>query len=767
MIPFLLCIGLGLAQAPVQPAPQPVTVEGKGSPTFTVPRIEEQVVIDGRLDEPAWKAAARLTGFWEYRPTDSRLASEQTEILIWYSPSALHIGVLAYDAEPGSVRATVADRDNLDNEDTIRIYLDTFNDRRRAFVFGVNPLGSQLDGVQSEGEYGAGHMRGMMDTADLSPDYQFDSKGRLTPEGYTVEIRIPFKSLRYPSSPGMKWGINFERKIQRTGRQDTWTDAKRVASFLAQSATMEGLHDLRRGVVTEIQPFITASANGALDDNNSFSRESIDPSAGVNVRLGFTNISLDATVNPDFSQVESDASQVTANERFALYYEEKRPFFLEGIELFSTPSKLIYTRRMADPVMGGKVTGKIGKTGIALLTAVDDEGDDNALVNIARLRRDIGADSVGGITYTDRTSDGAFNRVLAADARIVFKKLYFVLAQAGGSWTQTEGGTTLSSPMFHAEYDRTGHYWGFNYKLEGYGKDFEAQSGYVPRNNMVQFTASNRAAWYGKRGSLLETVSVFVSPERIWNYSDFGKNGAIEGGESAHFSAQLRGGWVLGGELERSFYNFEASSFSTMAVVNSDGSSSSYVPLDEVTGWGTSLSVTSPAFQRMNGSFELDHGGVAIYDEGSKGTSTEVSASLNLRPTPSIRIANSLSVARITRDSDGEEFARTIIPRVKLEYQPRRSLFFRMITEYEFENDAALRDPISGQRVMVDGALSEAGRTRDLRMDWLVSFEPTPGTVAFFGYGSSLARNRDLYHTSSFRKTSDGFFVKLAYMFRR
>jgi hypothetical protein len=765
MIPFLICAAL--AQAPAQPAPQPVSVDGKGSPTFTVPRIEEQVVIDGRLDEPAWKAAARLTGFWEYRPTDSRPASERTEVLIWYSPSALHIGVLAFDSEPNSVRATMADRDNISNEDSFRIFLDTFNDRRRAFVFGVNALGVQEDGVQSEGEYGAGHMRGMMDTADLSPDYQFDSKGRLTPEGYTIEIRIPFKSLRYPGGAGMKWGINFLRKVQRMGRTDTWTDAKRVASFLAQSATMEGLHDLHRGVVTEIQPFATASANGELDRNNSFSRESIDPSAGVNVRLGFTNVSLDATVNPDFSQVESDASQVTANERFALYYEEKRPFFLEGIELFSTPNKLVYTRRIADPILGGKVTGKIGKMGIALLSAVDDEGDSNTLVNIARVRRDIGTDSVAGITYTDRTADGAFNRVLAADARIVFKKLYFVLGQVGGSWTQTDGGPTLSSPLFHAEYDRTGHYWGFNYKLSGYGENFHAQSGYVPRNNVVQLSASNRLTWYGKRGAALETFTAFFGPERIWNYGDFGKEGAIEGEDGTNLSAQLRGGWTLSSRIAREFAKFESSSFSTMSVVNSDGSLSTYVPLDEVAGWMTNLSLTSPAFQRMNGSFSIERGGVAIYDEGSKGTNTEASVSLNLRPTASIRVANSLSVARITRDSDGEEFARTVIPRVKLEYQPRRSLFFRMITEYEFENVAALRDPILGRLVMVGGALSDVERVRDLRMDWLVSFEPTPGTVAFFGYGSSLERNRDRYHTSSFKKTSDGFFVKLAYMFRK
>ncbi len=166
MIPFLLC--LALLQDPVPPAPAPVSapaaapaVEGKGSPSFSVPRIEEQAVIDGRLDEPAWSKATRLGGFSEYQPVDGQPASERTEVLIWFSPKALHVGVIAYDSVPGSVRATVAERDNIGNDDWVRVYLDTFNDRRRAFIFGVNPLGVQEDGVQTEGGFSAGQMHGM------------------------------------------------------------------------------------------------------------------------------------------------------------------------------------------------------------------------------------------------------------------------------------------------------------------------------------------------------------------------------------------------------------------------------------------------------------------------------------------------------------------------------------------------------------------------------------------------------------------------------
>ncbi|HSM15944.1 MAG TPA: DUF5916 domain-containing protein, partial [Gemmatimonadales bacterium] len=330
-------------------------VAGQGAPTVTGPRLERSVEVDGRLDEPVWADAVRLTGFHQYQPVDSRPAEERTEVLVWYSPQALHFGVVAFDRHPASIRASVADRDNLGSDDRIVIYLDTFNDRRRAFFFGVNPLGAQQDGVRTEGgSPSAGNLFG--GSIDLNPDYYFESKGVITDSGYVVEVRIPFKSLRYPGNGPQRWGLNIVRTVQRTGYEDTWTDVRRAnASFLAQAGVIEGLHDLDRGIVAEIQPFVTATANGARNQTTGrFDRDALDPDIGVNARLGFTNLSIDLTGNPDFSQVESDEGLVTVNERFALFFPEKRPFFLEGIELFSTPNQLVYTRRVANPVVGAK-----------------------------------------------------------------------------------------------------------------------------------------------------------------------------------------------------------------------------------------------------------------------------------------------------------------------------------------------------------------------------------------------------------------------------
>ena len=758
------------ATTPARPATAPVSspsvVEGPGAPSFAIPRFDETVVIDGRLDEAVWTRATRLTGFSEYRPVDGQRASERTDVLVWYSPGALYFGIIAHDSSPGSVRATVADRDNLDRDDTVRIFLDTFNDRRRAFIFGVNPLGVQEDGVQTEGAFNAGRMFGMNGNVDLSPDYQFDSKGELTPEGYVVEIRIPFKSLRYPVMPDGRWGLNILRKTQRTGREDTWTDARRVASFLAQAGTMTGLHDLKRGVVTELQPFVTGAANGARTDTGEFSRGSTDVSPGANLRFGFTTLSLDGTVNPDFSQVESDASQVTVNERFALFFAEKRPFFLEGIELFATPNQLVYTRRIVDPTAGGKVTGKVGKTGVAFLSAADSLSDGHAWFNIARVRRDIGADSLAGLTYTDRTTSGGFNRVMAADARLVFKKLYYVLGQVGGSWTEQDG-RVRSAPMWQGEFDRTARTWGFNYRITGFGESFEAQSGFVPRNNIVQVNASNRLTYYGTRGALLESLTTFFGPTRYWKYADFGGAGAIEGEDSVNVSGQLRGGWSLSVRGARSFVHFDPAAYAAYSVMPPSGQATPFVTPDGVTNGGGTYSVTTPVFQKVNGKVELKSGGVPIFAEASDGHETRITTSMGVRPTASIRAEISLVTSRITRERDASEFARSTIPRLKLEYQPRRSLFFRMIAEYRLEDRAALADPVTGAPILVGGTVAAAQRFRGLRMDWLASFEPTPGTVAFFGYGSSYERDPLRFATDSLERTTDGFFVKIAYLIRR
>jgi uncharacterized protein DUF5916 len=743
----------------------PALLAAQTGPTVTVPRIDaEEIVVDGALDEPVWEQAARLTDFHQYQPVDGRPAQERTEVRVFYTPTAILFGVLAYDSEPQAIRATVADRDNIDSDDNVTIHLDTFADRRRSFFFAVNPLGVQQDGVRTEGANSPGQLFG--GESDKNPDYVFESKGHIGPEGYVVELRIPFKSLRYPGGDGVqRWGVNVVRTTQRTGYVDTWADVRRAsASFLAQEGTIEGLRELRRGVLVEAQPFVTASADGARTDG-AFEREPVDPSAGLNLKLGLTpDLSIDATVNPDFSQVETDVGVVTVNERFALFFPEKRPFFLEGIELFATPNQLVYTRQIVDPIAGGKLAAKLGRWNIAHLTAVDQAEGPDALFNVSRVRADYGANSTAGFVLTDRDQGERRNTVLAADTRLVFGQLYFMQAQVGGS--RTDDGTDVrTAPLWQVEVDRTGRAFGFNYRAIGIGTDFRSDAGFVPRSDVVDARAFNRVSFYGAPGRLFEQVTVRGGLAGVWSYHDLGERGPAESELEIEADARLRGGWELRGEFDLASVRHAEDAFLGYTVAG-DPFARPYVPVDVEHAPGFTLGGATPAFKAFDADVEVSHAGVPIFDEGSEGHETRVSVTGNVRVGGSLRLGALLSWSRIMRERDGSEFARTVIPRLKIEYQPRRSLLLRVVAEHQSLRQDALRAARSGLPLLIDGVPQPPVDSNALRVDALFSYEPTPGTVAFLGYGSTLDNGRS-FGVDSLERQTDGFFLKLAYLFRR
>jgi uncharacterized protein DUF5916/cellulose/xylan binding protein with CBM9 domain len=740
------------------------------APTFTVPRVEADVTIDGALNEAAWQSAVRLTDFHQYEPVDGRSAEERTEVLVFYSPRAIHFGIIASAKDPSTIRATLADRDNIPSDDRVTIYLDTFDDRRRAFMFGVNPLGVQEDGVRTEGAVSAGSIFG--GSVDLNPDYLFESKGQVTKEGYVVEVRIPFKSLRFPGSGPQRWGINVVRDVASTGYRDTWTDVRRAsASFLAQSGRMEGIENVVRGVVTEVQPFVTATMTGAREPSSArFERDDIKPDAGANLRFGFPEFSLDATINPDFSQVESDVGLVTVNERFALFIPEKRPFFLEGIELFSTPNQLVYTRRIVEPLGGVKLTGKLGRYSVAYLSALDETRGRDALFNVARVRADFGGNSLVGVSVTDRRKGDTTNTVAAADVRYVFGRLYYLEGQAGGSWTRdSSSADTRPASVWRGEFDRTGRSWGFNYLVNAIEDDFESHAGFVPRSGIVEAHAFNRFTLYGGRGALVENFTFFGGPSRLWEYGSFPDASPVEGDELIGGYTIFRGGWRVNWGVFRQLVIFDRAQFSGLQnlVPPSVGGFIAYDGPSELSNlWGDSISVSTPVFSKWHATLGAARFATPIFFEGSEGDGSRLTASLTLRPTASIRV-EALGVAvRIDRDRDGSEFARVIIPRLKLEYQPRRSLFFRVIGEWRDERRDALRDARTGEPLFFAGEPIPATEDKTLRADWLVSYEPSPGTVAFLGYGSTLEAPGGA-SWSHMRRSADGLFFKLAYQFRR
>jgi hypothetical protein len=739
-----------------------------------IPRIDTSVAVDGRLDEQVWQRAAHLTGFSQYRPSDGRPAEEQTEVLVWYAPDAIYFGIRATESH-STVRATLADRDNIDADDKIQILLDTYDDHRRALLFSVNPLGVQEDGVWSDGfSGGAGGASsgGRFDASvDLNPDYVYQSRGRVLDDGYEVEVRIPFKSLRYQSANPQNWGLQIVRTVQHSGYEDTWTPAVRAnASFLIQSGTLVGLRGMRRGLVMDFTPEFTTRLDGAPTASGYDYKGDAD--IGGTLRWGLTpNLTAVGTAHPDFSQVEADVGQVTANERFALFFPEKRPFFLEALEQYDTPNRLIYTRRITQPVAGAKLTGKVGATSIAYLGAVDAEDDasgSNPVYNVLRLRRDVGPSSTLGLVYTDKIVSSDYNRVLGSDARLVWGKVWFSQVQVVGSRTRSSGSVNSGALWDVTLADRTGRAYGNHFEFTGISPDFVAASGFVNRTDVVTGRLMNRFSWYGAPGALLEQLTTFVSVSPLWRYDDFlDGRGTIETEISNSWNATLRGGWQLELSARNQQQVFESSDYAGYRVPGPTDTVAFVVPHGLYNLWSGSAEVTTPS-RPLTADVSVTYGAAPIFAEASEGRQLSLETEINWRPTTALRLNALWTHRTLDRARDGSRFATADIPRIKLEYQISRSIFVRYVGQYFAQEQSSPLDPRTGAPLLVDSILAPgaAGSViREFTSDVLFSYKPTPGTVVLLGYGAALSEPR-AFRFDDLQRESDGIFLKISYLFR-
>lgn len=779
LLPFLLGFSVHTHDPPA------AYVGRAGQLEVPIPRLEAVSSVDGKLDEAVWEQTALLTGFSQFSPTDGVPATDSTQVLVWYSPTAIHFGIRAFEAH-GAVHATLADRDRIAADDHVQILLSTFNDSRQATVFAVNPLGVQSDGalVETGSVSGNGYNNAVVkrEKADLSPDFVFESRGRLSEYGYEVEVRIPFKSLRFQLRREQVWGINIVRLVQHSGREDSWTPAKRAsASFLSQSGRLVGLTDLRRGVVLDFTPSLTSRTTGT-PGASGWDYTGGAPELGGTLRWGVTNnLTLNGTANPDFSQVESDVQQFAFDPRNELFFQEKRPFFLDGIEQFSTPNNLIYTRRIIQPVAAAKLTGKALGTDVAVLTAVDDKagsltGWDNPVYNVLRVQRDIGAQSRLGVVYTDKIDGSNYNRVAGADARLVFGGVYSGQVQLAGSRTR-QNGITETAPLWAARLARNGRTLGARYTITGISDDFRAGSGFIQRRGIVHANFDHSLTIYGKEGGLIESFTGDVALDGTWEYDRFVNGEGIQD-QKLHLNTntRLKGGWQLGASILTESFGYPADLYADYALELPAAEGG----LDTVpfTGRPTIpnldyvLTLATPELSHFSGNLLFLWGRDENFFEWASANIKWLDLTLDWRPTDKLRINGLYRLQYVGRRTDGSTVNIWRSPRLKLEYQLSRPIFLRLVGEYTTERRDALRDDTrTGAPILIFDSESNAYvRTsrfghRSFRGDFLFSYQPNPGTVLFVGYGSTLTDPSELGR-SPLRRAEDGFFLKLSYLFQ-
>lgn len=766
-------------------AGDPQTYNGRdGRLDVSPPRVQAETIVDGRLDEPVWSQAARMTGFSLYAPIDGRPAPDSTEVLVWYSAKAIHFGIRAY-AEPGTVRASLGDRDKSYNDDYVGIFLSTGGDGRQATVFAVNPLGVQGDGIVVEGARSAsGGFNGAVvgrEPTDISPDFVFQSKGRLTDFGYEVEVQIPFKSLQFSAAPTQTWGINILRKVQSRGEEHSWAPAKRAAaSFIGQFGKLNGLESLDRGLVLDVTPIVTARADGQRV-GDEWDYASSKPQFGANVRWGLTsNLTLNGTVRPDFAEVESDAGQVVSDPRQTLFFPEKRPFFLDGAEQFTTPGGLIYTRRIASPRGAAKVTGTMaGGLSVAALVASDARntslsGDDRPLYTWLRAQKTLGGGSRVGMVYTGRNDGPYTNNVAGVDGRLVFGKIYS--AQGLVAYGHTKDPlSSRGAPLIQLGAARSGQRFVARYGFTSIADDFYTASGFISRDSIANLNIDHGITLYGKDGGFLQTARFDVVMDGTWRYSRFVKRGdMIEKKLHVNTNYALRGGWSATASVLVESFGFDPDLYRSYYVERHTGATVDTIPFTgtpRIPNLDYVLSIGSPNFKHLNFSAFYVWGRDENFYEWATADIGFLTLDADWRPTPQLRLSQSYVMQSYRRRTDGSLVGRSQIPRLKAEYQLSRSMLVRAVGEYQSSRQDDLRDDTrTGDPLLLrrrDGSYARllGGTSNQVRPEFLFAYTPVPGTVFFAGYGSSLTDD-DAYRFKKLRREQDQLFVKMSYLLR-
>ena len=749
--PLVLTLGLYASPALAQ-------TESAAANAVRPVRFDQAPLIDGRIDEAVWTRAARLTEFRQVQPGDNLEPSQQTEVLIGYDRRALYLAFRADDAS-GRVRATFARRDAISEDDVVGVYLDTFHDRRRAYYIFFNPYGIQADGIYTEGQA----------QPDLTVDLLIDSKGTIDADGYTVEAAIPFSSLRYRSGNSPMWGMHVQRFIRRDrNEQISWMSMSRDrSSLLDQAGQLGEFTDVGEGRPLDIIPTSIVSQAGTTTPAG-FVEGTVDTDPGVTLNLGITpTMNAAFTANPDFAQVEADQLVLTVNQRFPLFYDEKRPFFLEGIDTFQTPINIVHTRTIVAPDYAVKLTGKQGGTTVGALFA-----EDVAAKTAIRVKQDVGQESTVGAAMTSLLDGADSSNLVSADARLRVSGQTVLTAQVASTFANMP----FRDPALGATRHRYGTGFGYYARIErrsrhtltavtasGSSPDYRADLGFTRRVNtnalsvqatynseprpdarLISWSLTNVAQaqwdWQGRANF------VYVYPQaqlnfrrqtylQVFAFRDYERIFEEEFG--VRRAPGRAGAFVGDSERSTSWEGFflKVGSAPTEALAFSATVSNSWDVFDYDFGAGPKFPRVSPAAVANPGS-PLDPG---------PGRSRSLGGDVTWRPTNSLRTSFEAARNRLVRDDTGLTAYDSVLASWRTTYQFTRFIFVRLRTDW---------DSVSAT----------------LRGQYLFGWTPNPSTALYAGYTDVAIIDgfdpRTGVAVPGFRRSGRTVFVKLSYLLR-
>jgi hypothetical protein len=718
---------------------------------------------------------AKVEGFTQRLPSDGQPASQKTIAYLGYDSNNLYCIYVAFDSQPARIRAHRVARDTFYMEDKIDLFLDTFHDHRRAYVFTVNPYGHQLDGLWTEGP---------RSQFDGTWDGVWQSRGKLTEEGFVVWLAVPFKTMRFPKTEKQTWGIVFVRWIPRNNESNCWPwISTRIEGRISQEATLTGLEGISpesRGVLT---PYAYARTYRTLDQTDPTNPQSeaktVDPKIGTNGRLVFKDsFNLDMTVNPDFSQVEADQPQITANRRFTVYYPEKRPFFLENSHYFETPMNLLFTRDIADPQFGMRLTGKAGPYEVGWL-AIDDRSPgesvpqgnplygDRAGFGVLRVNRDLFRQSSVGMIYTDREFAGTYNRVGGFDAHLKLRKNWWLTGEAVTSETTIPGSPRTAGPAYNAQlrYDSRTLY--SNMQFNDLSPGFNTLAGYIETDAVdrpvyvgrtitqpplrINMRGVSEVAMYRFRPEHKYLVSwgptVFVNP--LWDHSGNRLDMYQDYTMSWEFKGQtaFETYWQQDEEMLRP-QDFRGLPQNAVYSHHRDGlyfetSRISQVSFKADYSQGALININPPAGQLPL----LSNVNLA-------------SVGLVLRPGKHLRIQNTYLLERLTDRATGASAFNNHIIYSEWVYQFNQRYSIRVIPQYT----AVLANP----------AFSSLSTSKNFNGDFLFTYLVNPFTALYVGYNGNMDNiqllqsmgGNAILRTPGLYQDGHQFFVKLAYLLK-